>query len=128
MHYMVPILSGVPFGCAVSQIMQGISQYLMDAYSIHCASALAATVVLRSLFGAVFPLFSPAMFKALGDQWAVSVFGFIALVGTPLPVLFFVRDVSFSIRKGRANINFSRNMAAGCVIEVNSRLRRMGSS
>lgn len=91
-HYMVPILSGIPFGCGMSQIIQGLQQYLMDAYGVYCASALAATVVLRSLCGAIFPLFIPAMFKALGDQWAVSVFAFIALACTPLPLLFVVRS------------------------------------
>jgi len=88
-HWIVPILSGIPFGCATSQILQGFNQYLMDAYTIHCASAIAALVVLRSIFAAVFPLFSPALFRALGDQWSVSVFGFLALVCMPLPALFF---------------------------------------
>lgn len=70
--------------------MQGFTQYLMDAYGTYCASAIAATVVLRSIGGAVFPLFIPPMFRALGDQWGVTTFAFIALVCTPLPALFFV--------------------------------------
>jgi hypothetical protein len=65
----------------------------MDVYTIYCASAIASTIVLRSICAAVFPLFSPAMFRTLGDQWAVSVFAFLALLCMPLPILFFVRGL-----------------------------------
>jgi hypothetical protein len=92
-HWIVPILAGIPFGCAISQILQGFQQYLMDAYTIYCASAIAATIVLRSICAAAFPLFSPVMFRTLGDQWAVSVFAFLALTCMPLPILFFVRGL-----------------------------------
>lgn len=62
----------------------------MDAYDVYFASAIASTVVLRSCCGAAFPLFSPSMFSALGDQWAMSVFAALATVCMPIPVLFWV--------------------------------------
>ncbi|KAJ8520988.1 hypothetical protein ONZ45_g2264 [Pleurotus djamor] len=77
-HYLVSIFAGVPFGIGVAQILQGLTAYVMDAYGLYFASAIAATVVLRSFGGAVFPLFSTPMFNALGDQWAMSVFGFMS--------------------------------------------------
>ena len=89
-HWIVPILGGFPFGCGIAQIMQGIVQYIMDSYTIYCASAIASTVILRSIFAAVFPLISPAMYARLGPQWAASVFAFLSLACTPLPFLFFV--------------------------------------
>ncbi|PPQ82172.1 hypothetical protein CVT24_012638 [Panaeolus cyanescens] len=61
----------------------------MDTYGIYFASAIAATVVLRSLCGAVFPLFAPSMFKALDDQWAMSVFACLSTACMPIPLLFF---------------------------------------
>ncbi|KDQ59492.1 hypothetical protein JAAARDRAFT_153379 [Jaapia argillacea MUCL 33604] len=88
-HWIFPILAGVPFGTGVAQVMQGLTAYLMDAYHIYFASAIAATIVLRSIGACAFPLFSPAMFAALGDQWAISVFGFLALACTPMPLLFY---------------------------------------
>jgi hypothetical protein len=38
-----------------------IATYLIDAYQIYAASALAANAVLRSLAGAVLPLAGPKM-------------------------------------------------------------------
>ncbi|CAA7267626.1 unnamed protein product [Cyclocybe aegerita] len=87
-HWSVPILAGLPFGTGISQILQSLTTYLMDTYNVYFASAIAATVVLRSLCGAVFPLFSPAMFNALGDEWAMSVFAGLATACMPIPLLF----------------------------------------
>lgn len=89
-HWIVPIVAGVPFGVGVAQILQSLTAYLMDTYNIYFASAIAATVVLRSFCGAAFPLFSPAMFNALGDQWAMSIFAILSTVCMPIPVLFWV--------------------------------------
>ncbi|KAL0947203.1 hypothetical protein HGRIS_013320 [Hohenbuehelia grisea] len=88
-HFLVPIFAGVPFGVGVAQILQGLTAYLMDTYGIFFASAIAATVVLRSFGGAAFPLVSPPMFRGLGDQWAMSIFAFMSLACMPLPILFF---------------------------------------
>lgn len=88
-HWIVPILAGVPYGIGVAQIMQGLIQYLMDTYTIYCASAIASTVVCRSVLAAVFPLISPAMYNHLGVHWAPSVFAFLSLACAPLPFLFY---------------------------------------
>jgi hypothetical protein len=42
-------------------VFLGIINYLVDAYTIYTASVLAANSVLRSAFGAVFPLFTTYM-------------------------------------------------------------------
>jgi len=84
----IPIVAGIPFAIGIAQIMQSLVAYLLDAYGVYSASAIAATVVLRSLFACAFPLFSPRMFAGLGDSWACSVFAFLALACMPLPVLF----------------------------------------
>ncbi|GBE82449.1 Uncharacterized transporter [Sparassis crispa] len=86
--WIVPVLAGVPFGTGVALIMQGITQYLMDAYQMYCASAIASTVVLRSIGAALFPLVAPLMYRRLGDGWACSIFGFLAVACMPLPYLF----------------------------------------
>ncbi|KAF8906065.1 major facilitator superfamily domain-containing protein [Gymnopilus junonius] len=87
-HWIVPILAGIPFGTGISQILQSLTTYLMDTYNIYFASAIAATVVLRSICGAAFPLFSPSMFNALGDEWAMSVFACLSTACMPIPLLF----------------------------------------
>lgn len=60
-HYMVSIAAGVPFGFGMVLCFLGIMNYLLDAYTIFAASVLAANAVLRSVFGAVFPLFTTQM-------------------------------------------------------------------
>jgi hypothetical protein len=70
-------------------VFLSISNYLIDSYTIFSASVLAANSVLRSLFGAAFPLFTTQMFKTLGIHWAASVPGFLALLCVPFPYLLY---------------------------------------
>ncbi|KAI1040975.1 hypothetical protein LB505_010303 [Fusarium chuoi] len=53
------------------------------------ASVLASNSVLRSLFGAAFPLFTTYMYKNLGIHWASSVPAFLAVAYIPFPFLFY---------------------------------------
>lgn len=50
---------------------------------------MAANSILRSLFGAAFPLFTVDMYHNLGVHWASAVPGFIALACFPFPILFY---------------------------------------
>jgi hypothetical protein len=63
--------------------------YLVDSYLIYSASVLAANSVLRSLFGAAFPLFTTQMYQRLGINWASTLVAFLALACAPLPFLFY---------------------------------------
>ena len=56
---------------------------------VFAASVLAANSVLRSLFGAAFPLFTPHMYENLGVQRAGSVPAFLARACVPFPFLFY---------------------------------------
>lgn len=64
-----------------------ISMYLIDAFTIYAASALAANTVVRSVAGAVLPLAGLSMYKALGLGWGNSLLGFIAVGLIPVPIL-----------------------------------------
>lgn len=61
---------------------------LVDAYQIYANSAVAVNSLLRSLFGAGFPLFAVAMYHNLGVPWAASLLAFLTLAMIPIPVLF----------------------------------------
>lgn len=65
-----------------------ISAYLIDAFTMHSASALAANTILRSLFGAFLPLAGPALYGRLGLGWGDSLLAFVAVAMIPIPVLF----------------------------------------
>lgn len=61
-----------------------ISTYLVDAYTVHAASAMAANTVLRSLIGALLPLAGRSMYNTLGLGWGNSLLAFIALFMCPV--------------------------------------------
>ncbi|KAL4780627.1 major facilitator superfamily domain-containing protein [Aspergillus varians] len=88
-HYMAPIAAGVPFGFGMVMVFLPVFNYLIDAYTIYAASTLAANSMLRSVFGAVFPLFTKYMFQNLGIHWAASIPAFLALACAPLPFVFY---------------------------------------
>lgn len=61
-----------------------IGTYLVDAYTVYAASAMAANTVLRSLGGAFLPLAGRDMYNALGLGWGNSLLAFIGLGMTPM--------------------------------------------
>lgn len=55
-----PLPSGIPMGIAVIWIFLALFNYIIDAYLSVAASALAANTVVRSAFGAGFPVCPPS--------------------------------------------------------------------
>ncbi|RPB02671.1 MFS general substrate transporter [Choiromyces venosus 120613-1] len=89
-HWISPILAGIPFGWGNLCLFLGTTNYLIDLYeSLNGASAMAANGLLRYTFGAVFPLFALQMYEKLGIQWAGSLLGFISLLLLPVPWVLF---------------------------------------
>lgn len=88
-HWMASISGGVPFGFGMVVVFLSVLNYLVDAYTIYAASVLAANSVFRSLFGAIFPLFTTYMYRNLGIHWASSIPAFLALGCVPFPFLFY---------------------------------------
>ncbi|KAL1637516.1 MFS siderochrome iron transporter 1 [Neofusicoccum ribis] len=88
-HWIVSIMAGAPFGFGMVLVFLSIMNYLIDAYLIFAASVLAANAVLRSLFGAAFPLFTTYMYQDLGIHWASTIPAFLALACVPFPFLFY---------------------------------------
>lgn len=63
--------------------------FLVDSYQHLAASALAAKTCLRSFWGAVAVLFTIQMYHRLGNEWAGSLLGFIALACCAIPYVFY---------------------------------------
>ena len=83
--YWAPLMAGVPLGGSIVFIFLGLFNYMIDAYLFVAASALSANTVVRSLFGAGFPLFAGQMFTKLNPRWASTLLGLIAVVLGPIP-------------------------------------------
>ncbi len=88
-HWIVPTLSGIFTGFGIMSIFLQSLNYLVDAYLMFAASAIAGNTFMRSLFGAAFPLFATYMFNGLGIQWAGTLLGCVAAVLVPIPVIFY---------------------------------------
>ena len=84
----VSIAAGVPFGAGMVLIYLALNNYLVDSYTVYAASSLAASAFLRCIFGAVFPLFTPAQYYNLGIHWAATIPAFLSLACTPFPFVF----------------------------------------
>jgi multidrug resistance protein len=87
-HWIVPIIGTAFIGVGNLTAMMTIQTYLVDAFTVHAASAIAANTVLRSVFGAVLPLAGLDMYDKLGLGWGNSLLGFVALCFIPVPIFF----------------------------------------
>ena len=87
-QWIVCIIATAPFGFGMVLVFLSGMNYLIDSYTIYAASVLAANSVLRSLFGAAFPLFTNQMYSRLGIHWASSIPAFLALACLPAPFIF----------------------------------------
>ena len=96
-NYWAPMTAGVGIGFGTVWIFLALINYMIDAYLFVAASALAANTVVRSLFGAGFPLFANQMYVKLNPRWASTLLGCIALLMMPIP--FVLRKYGPIIRK-----------------------------
>jgi hypothetical protein len=87
-HWVVPFLSGIPFGAGYLLIFMAMLNYLTDAYETLSASAQSAASCTRSIFGAVLPLAAKPMFDRLGVNWACSLIAFLSLGVSIIPFAF----------------------------------------
>ncbi|KAF1930792.1 membrane transporter [Didymella exigua CBS 183.55] len=88
-HWIVPIISLIPFGVGIMGIFAPLQTYLIDCFPQYAASAIAGMTCLRCLFGALLPLAGPSVYDTLGLGWGNSILGFIAIAFIPVPALLF---------------------------------------
>lgn len=87
-HWIVPLVGTAFVGAGIMGCMIPTSTYLIDAFQIFAASAIAANGLMRSLLGALLPLGGLDMYDKLGLGWGNSLLAFVALALIPVPVLF----------------------------------------
>jgi hypothetical protein len=85
---MIPTAAGVLFGMGYLCLFMALLNYLVDAYEVFAASAMAAASLSRSSFGAVLPFATRPMYRTLGVAWATSLLGFLAVALCVVPFAF----------------------------------------
>ncbi|TCD67964.1 hypothetical protein EIP91_011765 [Steccherinum ochraceum] len=88
LHFMLPLFGAGVFAFGMLMTYICIQTYLVDSFQEYAASALAATIVLRSVFGAIFTTVGTSLYKSLGYGWGTTVLALIATVALPIPLLF----------------------------------------
>jgi hypothetical protein len=80
-----PLMAGGLMGFSILLVFLSLVNYIVDMYLFVAASALAANTVVRSVFGAAFPLFARQMFTAMNPRWASTLLGCFAGLMVPIP-------------------------------------------
>ena len=86
-QWMAPLVGTGLIGFGLMVTLVPTENYLVDAFTLHAASAVAATTLLRNILGAVLPLVGPPMYDSLGLGWGNSLMGCIALAFVSMPIL-----------------------------------------
>ncbi|KAK8221576.1 major facilitator superfamily domain-containing protein [Phyllosticta capitalensis] len=79
-HWIVPNIGAAIFSASTFVTFMCVQQYLIDAYTVYAASALAAATVLRGLCGFAIPLFAPSMYRQLGFGWGNTILSGVGVV------------------------------------------------
>jgi hypothetical protein len=87
-QFMAPIIATSLIGFSLLMTFMPATTYLVDVFTIHAASAMAASTVSRSLCAALIPLSSQKMYAVMGYGWGNSLLGFISCLLIPIPFLF----------------------------------------
>ncbi|CAK7232838.1 hypothetical protein SBRCBS47491_008404 [Sporothrix bragantina] len=88
-HWACPIVGMLFFGIGMIGIFIPVVTYLVDAFTPYAASAVAANRTALSIIGAFLPLAGAPLYAALDYGMGNTVLGIIALIMTPLPVIFY---------------------------------------
>ncbi|KAI2630174.1 bicyclomycin resistance protein [Hypomontagnella submonticulosa] len=83
-HWIAPIIGTAVLGIGNLIVFMTIQMYLVDAFTIYAASAIACNTIVRSLAGAVLPLAGLPMYSRLGIGWGNSLIAFIAIALFPV--------------------------------------------
>jgi hypothetical protein len=89
LHWLIPISALYFYGIGQVMVINMVQIYFIDSFSKYAASAIAAGSVWRGVFGGLTPLFASKMFDKIGYGLGTSVFGVIAVLIAPSPVLLY---------------------------------------
>lgn len=84
-------------------VVNGISDYAIDAYSRYTGSVIAIIAMGENTFTGTLPLATMKMYSSVGYQWASTTLACIALAFSVVPIIVFVRG-----REIRARSPFMR--------------------
>ena len=88
-HWIMPIIGSSFFSVGAFLLFQAVFTYLSHAYPNYVAEVFASNDLVRSSFGAAFPLFANGMYSRLGVAWGSSLLGFLSIIFIPIPFILY---------------------------------------
>jgi hypothetical protein len=88
-HWILPILAGIPFGLGNGFVFIYSTSYMAGSYTVYAASALAGNSVVRYGLAGLLPLAGDKMYSALGPNWAGTTLALIEVILIPIPFFFY---------------------------------------
>ncbi|KAI9753843.1 MAG: blue light receptor [Chaenotheca gracillima] len=85
-----PIMASVLFGFGILTIFISAYQYIIDAYEVYAASALASVTFIRYVAAGGMVEVAIPMYTNLGVHWTLTVLGCISALMVPVPYAFMV--------------------------------------
>jgi DHA1 family multidrug resistance protein-like MFS transporter len=89
LHWIGPIIGSSFFSMGAFLLFMAVLSYLGDAYPKYIASVYAGNDLVRSSFGAAFPLFATSMYHKLGVGGASSLLGGLSILFIPIPFVLY---------------------------------------
>jgi hypothetical protein len=88
-HWILPTIGLAMVGFGMQTVLSAVADYLEDAYaaSNYAASAIAACAAGENVFAGCLPLATSSMYTQLGNRWASTLLGCLALVLSFAPLL-----------------------------------------
>ncbi|PLB52330.1 MFS general substrate transporter [Aspergillus steynii IBT 23096] len=78
-HWIAPLIGTGTFGLGMVLATTAIMTYIVDAFSVYSASALAANGLVRGIAGGLLLLGGPKLFERLGYGWGGTLLGFLSV-------------------------------------------------
>ncbi|EMD31510.1 hypothetical protein CERSUDRAFT_119731 [Gelatoporia subvermispora B] len=96
--WIAPALAGVVFGYSNLTLFFCFIAYTSQTFSIYASSAAAANTLFRSVVASIFPIVAQTIVNRLGTTWGVTLFGCIACLLLPIPLIFIRYGASLRAR------------------------------
>ncbi|CAG8058523.1 unnamed protein product [Penicillium salamii] len=88
-HWIFPILAGIPFGLGNSLVFIYTANYIAGSYREYATSALAGNTIVRFGLAGLLPLAGSKMYSTLGANWAGTTLALIEVMLIPIPFVFY---------------------------------------
>jgi multidrug resistance protein len=95
--YWSPLSASVLFGYGILCVFISSYQYIIDAYEVYAASALASVTLIRYVAAGGMVEVAIPFYKRLGVHWTLTILGCLSALLVPVPYLFYLYGVK--IRK-----------------------------